>query len=121
MLHLFSVVGWQSSHVDALLSEDDGVSFHVNLALNIPFHDEFRSLLENRSFLKSKLVLDGLDTKRVVLVLALEEVNFEGNFFDLLLQHFLQGSFLELRHFVEDLDLANVGEAILPLALAQVS
>lgn len=121
MLHLLSVVRWKSSNLLALQSEDDSVRFHIDLALDITFHDELRGLLHDWALFESKLILNGLDSEGLILILALQEVDFQCNLLDLLLEHLFKRSLRELSHLVEDFDLADVGEAFLPLALTQVS
>ena len=121
MLHLLSVVRWKSSNLLALQSEDDSVRIHIDLALDITFHDELRGFLHDWALFESKLVLNSLDSEGLVLVLALQEVDFQCHLLNLLLEHLLERSLREFSHFVEDFDLADVGEAFLPLALTQVS
>jgi hypothetical protein len=50
--------------------------------------------------------------------LVVEEEDLESNLLDFLFEHILERSFLELWHFVEDFDLTDVGEALIPFALA---
>ena len=101
--------------------ERDSLGLGVDLSLKSFGHDEFTDLLEDEWLLNLKLLVDALDTDGLILVLTVDKENLKSYLLDLLEKGGLKSSRLELSHFVEDFDAANVFVAFLPFALVEVS
>lgn len=93
----------------------------INFGVQLFLHDQSADLSQDKGLLNLELILQSLDRKRLVLVLTLNHEDSQGFLLESVEQGCLEGAILELRHLLEDLDLTDVIESFLPVALVEVS